>query len=825
MRALLQDIGYFGRTIVKTPGFFAVAVLTLALGIGANTAIFSVINAVLLRPLPFDEPDRLVRLFQTEAAPGNYPWTGPDYLDMQAQNRTLEATALFTYYQRLNVSGTGQPETALGMRTEDTFFGVVGVRPVLGRTFTRGESVSGGAKVAVLSYGFWQRHFGGDPGVVNKPVVLDSERYTVVGVMPAWFNYPKDTELWIPLDMSPQNLGSRGSHSFSAIGRLKRGVNSSQALADLKVIAARLEKQYPNSNEKIGAAMVAMKDQLTRTSRQPLLVLIGAVALVLLVACANVANLLLIRASGRRRELAIRAALGAGRWRVVRQLLTESVLLALTGGAAGLAAAWWGVRLLQSSKSQPITLVNPVGIDVPVLLFTLGAAVLTGLLFGILPALQASSAPLSTVLNSTDQGTGGAGGRTRLLRDAIAVAEVAVSLALLVGAGLLVRTFDNMRRADLGIDSRSVLTMSINLPTAKYGTLATQQAFYDRLIERVRSTPAVRMATLSVQIPLEGGSNGYITVPGEDSTRLANQLFEWNYVSPDYFRAFGIPLLRGRTFTAADESDTAVVAQKVNDIFAVANPRLDGLPTLTWPAVINKTMARIIWGSRDPVGRSFLLGGVITARVIGVVADSKVREIRDEAVPAACFPFAGSLGNPGGRYLSVKTDGRPASVLAPIRAELSAIDPTLAMAHPRTMEEVLADGTRDEGFLTWLIGAFAAAAAVLAAVGLYSVMAFLVAQRRREIGIRIALGAGQGELLRFVLGHALKLIAAGVLIGLGAALWLTRLLSGLLFGVAPSDLPTFVVVSTLLVAVALTACAIPARRAMRMDPIVALRHE
>jgi putative ABC transport system permease protein len=455
-----------------------------------------------------------------------------------------------------------------------------------------------------------------------------------------------------------------------------------------------------------------------------------------------------------------------------------------------------------------------------VLLFTLGAAVLTGLLFGILPALQASSAPLSTVLNSTDQGTGGAGGRTRLLRDAIAVAEVAVSLALLVGAGLLVRTFDNMRRADLGIDSRSVLTMSINLPTAKYGTLATQQAFYDRLIERVRSTPAVRMATLSVQIPLEGGSNGYITVPGEDSTRLANQLFEWNYVSPDYFRAFGIPLLRGRTFTAADESDTAVVAQKVNDIFAVANPRLDGLPTLTWPAVINKTMARIIWGSRDPVGRSFLLGGVITARVIGVVADSKVREIRDEAVPAACFPFAGSLGNPGGRYLSVKTDGRPASVLAPIRAELSAIDPTLAMAHPRTMEEVLA-----EGFLTWLIGAFATAAAVLAAVGLYSVMAFLVAQRRREIGIRIALGAGQGELLRFVLGHALKLIAAGVLIGLGAALWLTRLLSGLLFGVAPSDLPTFVVVSTLLVAVALTACAIPARRAMRMDPIVALRHE
>ncbi len=825
MRALLQDIGYFGRTIAKSPGFFAVAVLTLALGIGANTAIFSVINAVLLRPLPFHEPDRLVRLFQTEAAPGNYPFTGPDYIDMQAQNRTLEATALFAWYQRLNVSGSGQPETALAVSTEENFFDVLGVRPLLGRTFARGESAPGGAKVAILSYGFWQRHFGGDRAIVDKPVVLDSERYTVVGIMPAWFNYPKDTEIWTPLDKSPQNLGTRGSHSYLAIGRLRRGVSVSQSLADLKMIAARLERQYPDSNSKIGAAIVVMKDQLTRTSREPLLVLLGAVALVLLVACANVANLLLIRAGGRRRELAIRAALGAGRWRVVRQLLTESVLLAFAGGAAGLAAAWVGVGLLQSAKSQPIPLVNPVRIDLPVLLFTLGAAVVTGVLFGILPALQASAIPLSTELNSTSHGTGGAGGRTRRLRDVIAVAEVAVSLALLIGAGLLVRTFDNMRHADLGVDLRGVLTMSINLPAAKYGTVAAQQAFFDRLIERVRSTPAVRAATLSAQIPLEGGSNGYITVPGEDSTRLANQLFEWNYVSPDYFRAFGIPLLRGRTFTAADESETAVVAQKISEIFSVPNPRLVGLPALTWPAVVNRTMARIVWGKQDPVGRTFLLGGVITARVIGVVADSVVRDVRGEALPQACFPFAGSLGDPGGRYLSVRTNGSPTSMLAPIRAQLGAIDPTLAVAHPRTMEEVLADGVRDEGFLTWLVGTFATVAAVLAAVGLYSVMAFLVAQRRREIGIRIALGAGQGELLRFVLGHAAKLITAGVLVGLGAALWLTRLLRGLLFGVAPSDLSTFVVVSSLLVVVALAACAVPARRAMRVDPIVALRDE
>ncbi len=825
MRGLLQDVGYFGRTIAKSPGFFAVAVLTLALGIGANTAIFSVINAVLIRPLPFNEPERLVRLFQTEAAPGNYPWTGPDYLDMQAQNRTLEGTALMAWYRRLNVSGSGQTETAMGIATEASFFDVLGVRPLLGRTFARGESAPGGAKVAVVSYGFWHRHFGGDRGVVNKPVVLDSERYTVVGVMPASFNYPRDTEIWTPLDMSATNLGSRGSHSFLAVGRLERGVSRSQALADLKVIAARLEQQYPNSNEKVGAAIVSMKDQLTRTSRQPLLVLLGAVALVLLVACANVANLLLIRAGGRRRELAIRAALGAGRWRVVRQLLTESVLLAFAGGAAGLAAAWWGVRVLQAAKSQPIPLVNPVQIDLPVLLFTLGAAVLTGLLFGILPALQASTIPLSAELNSTNQGTGGAGGRTRRIRDAIAVAEVAVSLALLIGAGLLFRTFDNMRHADLGLDARNVLTMSINLPSAKYATATAQQAFFDRLLERVLSTPTVRAASYSVQIPLEGGSNGYITVPGEDSTRLANQLFEWNYVSPGYFRAFGIPLLRGRTFTDADEREAAVVARKANEIFSVPNPKLEGLPPLSWPAVVNRTMARIIWGKRDPVGRTFLLGGVITARVIGVVADSKVRDVRGEALPQACFPFAGALGNPGGRYLSVKTEGSPAAMLAPIRTHLGAIDPTLAVASPRTMEEVLADGTRDEGFLTWLLGTFAAVAATLAAVGLYSVMAFLVAQRRREIGIRIALGAGQGELLRFVLGHAAKLVAAGVLVGLGAAFWLTRLLEGLLFGVAPGDLSTFVVVSTALVLVAMAACAVPARRAMRVDPIVALRCE
>jgi len=825
MRALLQDIGYFGRTLRHSPGFFAVAVLTLALGIGANTAIFSVINAVLLRPLPFHEPDALVRLFETEAAPGNYPFAGPDYIDWQAQNGTLEAMSLFSWGRRRNVSGVGEPETARTVGAEANFFAVLGVRPMLGRTFAAGEGASGGGRVAVLSYGFWQRHLGGDPDVVDKPLLLDSEPYTVIGVMSSWFNYPIDTEVWTPLDMSPQNLGSRGSHSYMAIGRLKSGVSVSQARADLAVIAGRLEKQYPDTNEKVGAAAVLMKDWIIRDSREPLLVLLGAVALVLLVACANVANLLLIRSGGRRRELAIRAAIGAGRWRVIRQLLTESVLLALVGGAAGFVAAWWGVGLLQSVKSMPIPLVNPIRIDLSVLFFTLAATMLTGVLFGILPAVQASSVQLSEELTSTSHGTGGTGVRARRLRDVIAVAEIAMSLALLVGAGLLVRSFNEMRHAEIGVDSRDILTMGINLPVTNYSTAAAQQGFFDRLIDRVRSTPGIRAASFSTQIPLEGGSNGYITVPGEDAARLANQLFEWNYVTPDYFRTFGIPLLQGRPFTPADEAQAAEVARKVNEAFSVPNPQPEALKGLFWPGIVNRTMARLVWGNQDPIGRTFVLGSAVTVRVIGVVADSKVRGIRGGPLPQASFPFAGSLGGPLSSYLAVRTDGAPASMLAPIRAHLTSIDPTLAVANPRTMDDVLTDGMQNMNLVTWLLGTFAATAAALAAVGLYSVMAFLVAQRRREIGIRIALGAGQHQLLWMVLGHAAKLIVTGVLAGLAAACGLTRLLQGLLFGVASTDAPTFIVVSCVLVPVALAACAIPARRAMRLDPIVALRCE
>lgn len=823
MRGLLQDVGYFGRTVAKSPGFFAIAILTIGLGIGSNTAIFSVINAVLLRPLPFRDPDRLVRLYETEAAPGNYPFAGPDYIDWQAQNRTLERSALLSWHGRANVSGAGQPESALTLAAEASFFEVLGARPLIGRTFAPSDGTAG-ARAAVLSYGFWQRHFGGNP-ILGKPVELDSRSYTVVGVMPAWFNYPKGVEIWTPLDMSPTSLGSRGSHSFMAIARLKPGVSVSQAQADLSVIAKRLETQFPDSNEKVGAMVVSMREQLTQTSREPLLILFGAVALVLLVACANVANLLLIRAGGRQRELAVRAALGAGRWRVVRQLLTESVLLAAAGALAGLAAAWWGVRLLSSVKSLPIPMFNPVTIDVSVFLFTLLAAVGTGLLFGILPALQASKISLADELKSGNKGSAGSGSRARRLRDMIAVAEIALSLALLVGAGLLLRSFDRMRHAEIGVDSRNVLTVGINLPAERYDSLAARRAFFDRLLARVRSSPGVRAAALSTHIPLESGSNGFITVPGLDNAAFKSQLFEWNYVTVSYMRAFGIPLLQGRDFTPRDEDQAASVTEALGRIFASPNPDLDAVKQLSWPAVINRAMARLIWKEQDPVGRIFEMGGGLKAEVIGVVGDVKSTGLRSVVPPAAYLTFPGSLDDRGGRILTVKTDTAPTSILPSIRAEIAALDSSLALVEPRTMDDVIADGMADTRLQTWLLGAFAALAVVLAAIGLYSVMAFLVAQRKHEIGIRMALGAGHRDLARLVLVHAARIVGIGLAAGLGAAFWLTRLIRGLLFGVAANDASTFASVATLLAVVAFVACAIPAWRAMRIDPIVALRYE
>jgi len=826
LQAVRQDLGYALRRLAHSPGFTALVVLILALGIGANSAIFSVVDAALLRPLPFKDPDRLLQVWETESAEGRFPLTGADYLDWQKMNHTFEALTLYSHQRAMNASGAGEPERVIVVETQANFFSVVGVQPMAGRDFLAGEDQAGKNRVVLLSYAFWKSHFGGDRGAVGKSMQLNGAAYEVVGVMPAWYGSPGAADLWVPFDMSPKYLGPRGEHHLRALGRLKPGATAAQADADLKAIAAQLEKQYPNSNEKVGAGAAPLKELLVGQSREPLSILLGAVALVLLIACANVANLLLARATGRRREVALRAAMGASSGRIVRQLLTESVLLSLLGGAVGIVVAYASVQLIARAESLPLPRANPIGVDLRVLLFTVVVSLAVGILFGLAPAIQSSRVNLNDDLRSSGKSAGGANsGGGRWLRDALVGGEIALSLMLLTGAGLLLRTFANLRSTEIGVRAESVLAASVMLPAEKYRTIDLQWDFFRRLVESFANTPGVRSAVVSTELPLEGGNNGYITIDGQTAESTKKTLVEWNYVTPDYFRALGIPMHEGRDFNAADLAAGVEVSRQL-----AAEPEDDKRPEAERPhyetlAIINQSMARRFWPNQPAIGQVFRQDRM-AYRVVGVVGDVKVWGLRRSAIPQAYFPLTLALSSPGvvGNIV-VRSEGTPTSVAGILRDRVHLLDGGLAVAHVRTMDQIISESMTDTSYQAFLLGIFAALALVLAMLGIYGVMSYVVSQRTNEFGIRMALGAGPSRILQMVAGQGARLALAGAAAGIVASVAVAGVLRKMLFGVEPTDTFTLATVTLVTVAVCMAACAVPAWRAARVDPMVALRYE
>jgi putative ABC transport system permease protein len=801
MNTLLQDVRYGVRMLLKNPGFTVVAVIALALGIGANAAIFSVVNTVLLRPLPYTDPNRLMIVEENKppqfssfsASPGNF-------IDWQKQNTVFERLAAVggTAY---NLVGEGaEPERLRGARVSAGLFEILGALPAHGSTFLEEQDQPGHEFVVILSDGLWKRRFAADPNVIGQTITLSSNIYTVVGVMPPSFGYPdRETELWTPIAFSARQAQQHGAHYLDVIGRLKPGATEEQARTELSAIAARLAQQYPDSNAGWGINLYPMQGGDVRDIRTALFVLLGAVALVLLIACANVANLLLARASARQREIAIRTALGASRWRVARQLLTESILLALVGGGVGLLLAQWGLGALLSLAPPELPRVKDVTLDARVLGFTLLVTVLTGVIFGLVPALRASRPNMNETLKEGGRGT--TGGHHRV-RGALVVTEVALALLLLVGAGLLIRSFYRLQQVNPGFNTRNALAVTVSLPGKKYSKDDQQSAFFSELIGKVSALPGVSSVGATQALPIQGDFLLGFSIqgrppdaPGEDHST--------NYyaVSSDYFKAMGIPLVRGRVFTEQDRKDA---------------PRV---------AVINEEMARKFFPDEDPIGKriNVTMGPETFREIVGIVGDVKQYGL---AQPTTLQTYEPYLQAPfSGMTLVVRAEGSLAPLAGAIRSQVLAIDKEQPISRTRPLEQIVSESVAKQQFLMLLLGIFAAAALILAAVGLYGVMSYSVTQRTHEIGIRAALGAQQKDVLKLVVGQGMVLALTGVGIGLGAAFALTRVMATLLFGVSATDPLTFVAIPAILAGVALAACFVPARRATKVDPMIALRYE
>lgn len=815
MSGVIQDIRYAVRQVRKAPGFAAIAVITLALGIGANTSIFSVVNAVLLRSLPFSDADRLVRVWHTppqSSFPGIsvFSISPANFLDWQSQNHVFSSMAIYGF-GGFTLTGGDKAEQVAASRVSPEFFSTLGAQPMLGRLFSTEENQPGHSNVVILSHRFWQDHFASNHDIVGRDITLDGAKYLVAGVMPATFRFPDFAQVWTPMAWTDQEKTVRGNHNYLAIARLKPEVDLKQAQAEMNTISSRLEQQYPVDDKGWGALLRPLQADLVNDVRPALLVLLGAVGFILLIACVNVTNLSLARIFSRHKEIAIRTAMGASSARIIRQIVAESVLLALVGGALGLAYAHFGVRLIMAFLADRLPTSMEANIDLKVLAFTAVVSVLTGVVAGILPALHLSRSNVNQALKQGLGRTGSDSGGTRT-RSVLVVVEVSLSLVLLIGAGLMIRSFQTLRSVNPGFDPRGVLTMTAAISRAKFSTATEQISFFERALDRIRALPGVMAAGVIDDIPLGGGgSHQPIAVEGRPVVAMSEQPeVDVRRISAGYLSTLRVPVLRGRDFDASD---------------VAGRP-----PTI----LISASLAKQFWPGEDPIGKHITLTffpGVVR-EIVGVVGDVKGDGLDQQREPATLYMPLDQLAPPSREQwrsssmtLAVRSSSDPQAMVSAVTNAIREIDSTMPVTNVQTMQELVTTSLSSERFSLLLLGAFALLALILAAIGIYSVLSYSVRRRVQEIGIRLALGASLSDVLRMVIFEGLRPTLLGVSLGIVGAFALARVMSNLIYGVKPTDPLTFVSVAFLLGAVALGASIIPAYRAAKVDPLVALRYE
>ncbi|HEX6802187.1 MAG TPA: ABC transporter permease [Terriglobales bacterium] len=816
MTGFLKELKQALRRLWKTPGFTLAALIVLALGIGANTAIFSIVNGVLLRPFPYRHPDRLVQLYHVPPAkqfPGidTFPLSAANYLDWERQNDVFDSSAIYSFTS-LRMTGSGDPKVLQGSRVETSFFPTLEAQPLLGRMILPGDEQPGHEHVIVLSHKLWKSDFGGNRDIVGKNVELNGQAYTVIGVMPSDFDKPSYAFFWTPLVWDPAEKGVRGEHHFYALARLKPGVSIAEAQANLGTIAARLAQQYPADDAGWGSKVIGLREDTVSDVRKPLFILLGAVVFVLLIACANMANLILAKTLDRRKEIAIRTALGANRARIIAHVLTEAILMSIAGGALGLIVAQYGTKIVVDFFGSNLPRVQEISVDGTVLAFTFGIAVLTGIVAGAWPAWRMSKADPQDALKQGGRTDAASGGRRT--RNALVVVEVALSLVLLVGAGLLIRTLWNLRGVNPGFEPEHVLTMSVGVAETDYSTPEQEWAFLDEVLRRVRALPGMKAAGVTDSLPLTGGGSIQpVAVEGQPAVDMSHQPeVGVRVVSPGLMDAMRIPLMRGRRFS---ESDTATSNQVL---------------------IISEAMARQFWPNENPIGKRLALtfSSDKMREVVGVIGNVKDEGLDSKAPESMVYYPMSQLTWPSERFgkfhsfplqMAVRTEMNPADATAGIRAAIHAVSANTPILDVKTMDDWVSESIAPQRFNMILLATFAGLALLLASVGIYGVLAYAVRRRVREIGVRMALGAQIEDVLRMILVEGLKPTLAGVAIGLAAAVALSRVLSTLVFGVKATDVTTFATVSVILVSVGLLASILPAYRATRVDPLQTLRDE